>query len=287
MRRPLIFAGALGVVIVGATILAWVLTGSVVEDAGTPPPTLIVEESPVVPERIARITGAWNTDWGRRTIDLEDLIVGVPVNDPRDNIRPIDAPLFESIAAADTWLDEREVGAMVTLGGEARFYPLRIISRHEVVNDVFSGLPVVVTYCPLCNSAATFDRRIAGSAVRFGVSGLLHNSDLVMWDSMTESLWQQITGEAIVGDLAGTKLEILPTSLVRWTDFKAAQPGGAHYRGTQAQECATKPMRTPAMRSRHAPARSPVISTIVTPRSNGWWECESVTMPRRTRSRSS
>ena len=283
----MIFAGALGVVIVGATILAWVLTGSVVEDAGTPPPTLIVEESPVVPERIARITGAWNTDWGRRTIDLEDLIVGVPVNDPRDNIRPIDAPLFESIAAADTWLDEREVGAMVTLGGEARFYPLRIISRHEVVNDVFSGLPVVVTYCPLCNSAATFDRRIAGSAVRFGVSGLLRNSDLVMWDSMTESLWQQITGEAIVGDLAGTKLEILPTSLVRWTDFKAAQPGGAHYRGTQAQECATKPMRTLAMRSRHAPARSPVISTIVTPRSNGWWECESVTMPRRTRSRSS
>jgi hypothetical protein len=100
------------------------------------------------------------------------------------------------------------------------------MTAHEIVNDEIAGIPVAVTYCPLCNTAAVFDRRVEGTVLRFGVSGLLRNSDLVMWDSATDSLWQQITGEGIVGRFAGTQLEFLPTALVRWEDFRSEHPDG-------------------------------------------------------------
>ncbi|NIR40918.1 MAG: DUF3179 domain-containing protein, partial [Actinobacteria bacterium] len=103
-----------------------------------------------------------------------------------------------------------EPGVLVEVGSTARFYPLRILTRHEIVNDAVGGRPVVVTYCPLCNTALAFDPTVDGTVLRFGVSGLLRNSDLVMWDDATESLWQQITGEAIVGALTGTRLEPVP-----------------------------------------------------------------------------
>jgi hypothetical protein len=100
------------------------------------------------------------------------------------------------------------------------------MTQHEIVNDEIAGIPVAVTYCPLCNTAAIFDRRVEGTVLRFGVSGLLRNSDLVMWDSATHSLWQQITGEGIVGRFAGTQLEFLPSALVRWEDFRSEHPDG-------------------------------------------------------------
>jgi hypothetical protein len=86
--------------------------------------------------------------------------------------------------------------------------------------------PVAVTYRPLCNSAVTFDRRVDGRELRFGTSGLVRNSDLVMWDGATESLWQQITGEAIVGELTGARLNTIPSPIVRWSEFAQAFPGG-------------------------------------------------------------
>ena len=81
-------------------------------------------------------------------------------------------------------------------------------------------------FCPLCNTAVVFDPIVNGELLRFGVSGLLRKSDLVMWDSKTDSLWQQITGEGIIGDLAGTQLELLPSSLVSWNDFRTSFPDG-------------------------------------------------------------
>jgi hypothetical protein len=164
---------------------------------------------------IERITRDWPTDWSRRTIELDSLIAGIAALDPRDRIPPIDTPKFEPIATA-TWLGEREPGALVRFGGEVRFYPLSILTRHEIVNDRFGDVPVAVTFCPLCNTAIAFDARVDGQALRFGVSGLLRNSDLVMWDQATTSLWQQITGEAIVGDFAGARLELIPTSIVSY-----------------------------------------------------------------------
>ncbi len=116
--------------------------------------------------------------------------------------------------------------ALLELNGETRAYPLRILTWHEIVNDQVGGTPVAVTYCPLCNSAVGFDRRVDGQTLRFGVSGLLRNSDLVMWDRETESLWQQITGEAIVGELTGTQLQLIPTPIVSWGDFRESFPDG-------------------------------------------------------------
>ncbi|MFQ5968673.1 MAG: DUF3179 domain-containing (seleno)protein, partial [Acidimicrobiia bacterium] len=179
-------------------------------------PRLIFDPQVELPDTLARLAPLWNTDWTRRTIeDLSELVKGIPVTDPRDAIPPIDAPKFEGVTAADQWLDDREPGLFLDFQNVRRFYPLRILTRHEIVNDVAAGEPLVVTYCPLCNTAIVFERTLNGQVLRFGVSGLLRNNDLVMWDNATESLWQQITGESIVGELAGRRLELLPSSLVR------------------------------------------------------------------------
>lgn len=166
---------------------------------------------------IAQATEPWPTDWTNRTVGLDEFQLGIGVVDPRDRIPPIDEPAFESIQAAD-WLDSREPGALVQFNDETRFYPLSILTRHEIVNDRFGEIPIVITFCPLCNTAISFDARVDGQTLRFGVSGLLRNSDLVMWDDATTSLWQQITGEAVVGEYAGTQLELIPTSIVSYGD---------------------------------------------------------------------
>lgn len=182
-------------------------------------PTVTIGEVEL-PSRLAAATGSWATDWTRRTIELDELLIGIQAPDPRDIIAPIDEPQFETIEAADEWLEDREPGVLLEVEGVARFYPIRILTLHEIVNDVIAGQPVVVTFCPLCNTATAFDPTIDGVVARFGVSGLLRNSDLVMWDDQTQTLWQQITGEAIVGELAGRRLEFLGSSMVRWADFK-------------------------------------------------------------------
>lgn len=179
-----------------------------------------------LPEDVQQVVALFATDWTRQAGDLSTLVVGLTAEDPRDIIAPIDSPLFETVTQAGYWLAPDEPGAMVTVDGESRFYPLTILTRHEVVNDRFGTLPVAVTYCPLCNTAATFDRRVDGAVLRFGVSGLLRNSDLVMWDKETESLWQQITGQAIVGSLAGSSLVPLPTAIVSFGQYAADVPDG-------------------------------------------------------------
>lgn len=166
----------------------------------------------------------WNTDWSQATIDLSELRRGLSTADPRDGIPPIDAPELETVAEASAWLDDREPVALAEAGGETRAYPLRILTWHEIVNDELGGLPVAITYCPLCNSAVGFEREVDGQMLRFGVSGLLRNSDLVMWDRQTESLWQQITGEGIVGELAGKQLAFVPVTIVSWKTFREQYP---------------------------------------------------------------
>jgi len=188
---------------------------------------VVVTDEPVdIPDAIAGSVGNWTTNWNRRTIDLNELVLGLPASDPRDLIRPLDFPAYESAAEADEWLVDEEIGVRLEIGGAARFYPLRIITSHEVVNDEVNGVPYALTYCPLCNTAAAFDRRVGADVLRFGVSGLLRKSDLVMWDDVTQSLWQQISGEGIVGELAGTQLKFLPTATVTWADFRAAHADG-------------------------------------------------------------
>jgi len=186
----------------------------------------LLQGPPILYDNLALVTASWETDWERRTIDTDELLIGIFAPDPRDVIRPIDDPLFEEVASIGDRLQPQEPGAVLEVDGDARFYPLRIMTAHEIVNDEIGGIPVAVTYCPLCNTAAVFDRRVQGTVLRFGVSGLLRKSDLVMWDSATQSLWQQITGEGIVGRFAGTQLEFLPSALVRWEDFRTEHPEG-------------------------------------------------------------
>lgn len=174
-----------------------------------------------------RALPGFETNTARRTIELSELQAGGP---PKGGIPAIDAPRFVGQDEAAAWLADREPVILLRHGGEAKVYPLQILTWHEVVNDSLGGDPVAVTFCPLCYSAVAFDRRVqAGGEERtldFGVSGFLRRSDLVMFDRQTESLWQQITGEAIVGELTGTQLRLYPAQLVSFEQFRAAYPEG-------------------------------------------------------------
>jgi hypothetical protein len=163
-----------------------------------------------------------NTDFDNATISLDEIQSG---GVPPDGIPPIDEPKFVSFEVADVWLEDREPVIAFELDGEARAYPLQILTWHEIVNDEFGDRAVAVTFCPLCNAAVAFDREVGDHGVmRFGVSGLLRNSDLIMWDDQTESWWQQMTGEAIVGELAGEQLTLLPSVIVSYEEFKTTYP---------------------------------------------------------------
>ena len=166
-------------------------------------------------------TGHWLTDFSLHTVPYAEFLSG---GVPRDGIPPLDDPMFESIADADTWLEEVQPVVALEINDEARAYPLAILTWHEIANDTLGGVPVSVTFCPLCNSAVVFDRRVGDATLDFGVSGNLRNSDLVMWDRQTESWWQQLTGEGIVGTYAGYQLDFVPAQIVSWADFKAAFP---------------------------------------------------------------
>lgn len=184
------------------------------------------DDSPVtIPIHLESMAAIWETDFSNSIIDLEELLVGIPLSDPRDAIPPIDNPQFEAVSESD-WIQDPEPGVLIEIEGDARFYPLSVMTRHEIVNDEVGGIPVAVTYCPLCNTALVFDRRFEGETLRLGVSGLLRNSDLVMWDDVTQTLWQQVTGEAIVGEHAGKSLTPLASAIVRWADFRDTHPDG-------------------------------------------------------------
>jgi hypothetical protein len=130
-------------------------------------------------------------------------------------------------AVTETRLDPREpVLTLEIAGTEPRAYPVRYLMFHEIANDVVGGVPVAVTYCPLCNSGMVFDRRVGDQTISFGVSGKLRRSDMVMYDLETESFWQQAVGEGIVGHFAGTELTQMPAWMESWAEFTERNPEG-------------------------------------------------------------
>jgi hypothetical protein len=142
-----------------------------------------------------------------------------------DQIPAIDQPRF--IAPQDAgWLAGREPVVSLEIGGDARAYPVQILTWHEIVNDVVAGRPVAVTYCPLCNSAVAYDRTVEGRALDFGTSGKLYQSALVMYDRQTGSLWTHFDGLAIQGELTGTKLELIPVQMLSFDQWRAQYPEG-------------------------------------------------------------
>lgn len=169
----------------------------------------------------------WKTDFDNAAIDMDEVISG---GVPRDGIPPIDDPTFVEASLAVELSPQSPVIAL-EIAGAARAYPLEVLTRHEIVNDVVGGAPIAITFCPLCNSAVVFDRRVADKVLRFGVSGNLRFSDLIMWDDLTETWWQQLTGEAIVGHFRGAVLRMISSQLVSFEVFKGRYPAGKVLRG--------------------------------------------------------
>lgn len=185
--------------------------------------TLFLFTSLAHAQRGSSLLRGWKTDTSQRSIELDELLNGGP---PKDGIPSINQPLFISISEANEWLQDQEPVILVALENEARAYPLQILTFHEIVNDVLAGQPIIVTFCPLCYAALAFDRRIDGVVHSFGVSGMLRHSDMVMFDRETESLWQQLNGEGIVGTYTGKTLTPIPAQIISYKQFKEAHPFG-------------------------------------------------------------
>lgn len=156
------------------------------------------------------------------TVPLSEMRSGGP---PPDGIPAIDEPKFLRPGDVD-FLGDTEPVLAVEIGGEARAYPVQILMWHEIVNDTISGIPIAVTYCPLCNSAVAYDRRVGKRVLTFGTSGMLWNSALVMYDRQTETLWSHFTGEGIIGILTGVELIKFSVAMVPWQAWREANPDG-------------------------------------------------------------
>ncbi len=162
------------------------------------------------------------TDFTKHSVPFGEIMSG---GVRKDQIPSIDSPKFIKAAVAEDYAPTEPVVGL-TVNGESRAYPLSILIWHEIVNDEVGGVPVAVTFCPLCNAAVVFDRRAGGKVLDFGTTGKLRHSDLVMYDRQSESWWQQFTGQAIVGEMLGTELRFLPARLESFAKFRARAPKG-------------------------------------------------------------
>ncbi len=161
------------------------------------------------------------------SISIEEIRQGCFI---QDCIQSVDNPEFISVTEAEALLPPDSIGIALTYKDEVRFYPFPMLETHELVNDVVAGDPLLVSYCPLCGTGIVFDRRLDGAAVEFGVSGMLWQSNLLMYNRAEaiedRNLWSQVLGEAVVGNRAGQALQIVPSDIVRFSDWKVLHPEG-------------------------------------------------------------
>ena len=156
----------------------------------------------------------------KKSVALSDLHQGCPA---RDCIPSIDNPKYLSAEEA-THVADDDLVITLSYGGEYRAYPSKILDHHEIVNDTVGGDPLAITWCPLCGSAVGIRRTVAGKTTEFGVSGVLYNSDLVLYDRATETLWDQIEAKGIVGSMTDERLELVPVSMSRWAKWRDRHP---------------------------------------------------------------
>tara|TARA_R110002096_G_scaffold345818_3_gene539284 strand:+ start:2837 stop:3967 length:1131 start_codon:yes stop_codon:yes gene_type:complete len=168
----------------------------------------------------------WKTDLSKNSVPLDEFLTLLKP----DQIPPINSPSFITIEEAKKTYFEHEPVIAIEINNIAKAYPLSVLMYHEIVNDNIGGVPIIATYCPLCNAAIVFNRNLEFKdetyLLDFGVSGMLRKSDMVMWDRQTESWWQQFTGEALVGELNGASLEFIPSLLISLSDFSKNYPNG-------------------------------------------------------------
>jgi len=156
----------------------------------------------------------------KKSVPLSDLQQGCPV---RDCIPSIDDPKYLPVEDA-THVADDDLVITLSYKGEYRAYPSKILDHHEIVNDTVGGDPLAITWCPLCGSAVGIRRTVAGKTTEFGVSGVLYNSDLVLYDRATETLWDQIEAKGIVGSMTDEHLELIPVSMSRWAKWRGRHP---------------------------------------------------------------
>ena len=188
-------------------LIAWLVTAALLL------PTAIVGAAPPDPSEFNGFIVE------NASVPLEAILRGGP---PRDGIPSIDRPRFVSAAQAGLADDDRLLGLVIN--GHARAYPVRILNWHEVVNDRFGDRAVAVTYCPLCGSGMAFDARVNRKTVSFGVSGLLYNSDVLLYDRTSSSLWSQMMLTAVSGPMKGTRLSSVPLTHTSWADWRRRHP---------------------------------------------------------------
>lgn len=159
-------------------------------------------------------------DLAKSTIPASEILSGGP---PRDGIPSIDKPRFIS-ANKVNYLKPQDRILGISINGEARAYPIKILNWHEIVNDVVQDQAIAITFCPLCGSGLVYSALIDGEIHQFGVSGLLYNSDVLLYDRETNSLWSQILSKAISGKRVNTPLKIISSSHTSWADWKKNHP---------------------------------------------------------------
>ncbi|CAN5835516.1 DUF3179 domain-containing protein [soil metagenome] len=196
-------------------------TDPVDDSTTTTAPTSITDPGETSTEGPSALDNMNDPSFPDPLVDPAEIISGGP---PPDGIPPIDNPRFIDVDAADEWIGDTEPVVYLEANGEIHAYPIQVLIWHEIVNDTVGDIPVAVTYCPLCNSAVSYRREVAGEVTTFGTSGRLFASALVMYDRATESLWTHFDGRAVVGVLTGEVLEPISSPLLAWSDFKEAFP---------------------------------------------------------------
>ncbi len=164
-------------------------------------------------------SSAFTTNYKKYSIDLKQIRRGGP---RKDGIPALNHPDFVSVDVAET--KKNQLGIVVSVEDETRFYPYNIIVWHELVNDSIGDLDFLVSFCPLCGSGIVYDRKVDGETLEFGVSGMLFESNMLMFDRDSESLWSQSRSEAVVGDRLGQRLEVLPMQLMRFEQVREKYP---------------------------------------------------------------
>ena len=161
-------------------------------------------------------------DLSRHSVPVSEIKSGGP---PKDGIPAILKPKFVSAKKAEkAFLKESDRVLGIEIKGVAKAYPIKILNWHEIVNDKISGKNIVVTFCPLCGTGMVFDATIRGQEMSFGVSGLLYQSDMLLYDHKTESLWSQIKSEAVAGTMTGAKLKLISSTHTTWKQWRKLHP---------------------------------------------------------------
>ncbi len=186
--------------------------------------TTLVTAAPADLRRAEELRGQrWNTNFQIASVALTELQTS---GLERYRGEPIDRPRYMTAKEADAFLDPRDPVVGMSIGSLTRAYPLRYLVWHEVVNDVVGGTPLLVTYDPWTNAVQVFERRLLGAATRFDTVDALHQGGRLLWDSLTQSWWRQFTGEAIVGDYTGLRLQPRPSLLLSFQEFRRTFPDG-------------------------------------------------------------